>query len=191
MAGDEAGPGAEVLAALVASLRSELAESQAALAQAVEELAQARERIDALEARLRQTPRNSSRPPSSEGLDKPPPRRSLRKKTGRKPGGQDGHEGSTLAQVARPDREVRHEPGCCGHCGAGLASRPVTGVERRQVFDLPDVAVTVTEHQLIERVCRCGQRTKGMAPSGAEAPVQYGPRIAAIIVYLYAGQFLS
>ena len=77
--------------------------------------------------------------------------------------------------------------------GAGRAwrARPVTGVERRQVFDLPDVAVTVTEHQLIERVCRCGQRTKGMAPSGAEAPVQYGPRIAAIIVYLYAGQFLS
>jgi len=180
-----------VLAALVASLRSELAESQAALAQAVEELAQARERIDALEARLRQTPRNSSRPPSSEGLDKPPPRRSLRKKTGRKPGGQDGHDGSTLAQVARPDREVRHEPGCCGRCGAGLAGRPVTGVERRQVFDLPDVAVTVTEHQLIERVCRCGQRTKGMATSGAEAPVQYGPRIAAIIIYLYAGQFLS
>jgi len=175
----------------VASLRSELAESQAALAQAVEELAQARERIDALEARLRQTPRNSSRPPSSEGLDKPPPRRSLRKKTGRKPGGQDGHDGSTLAQVARPDREVRHEPGCCGRCGAGLAGRPVTGVERRQVFDLPDVAVTVTEHQLIERVCRCGQRTKGMATSGAEAPVQYGPRIAAIIIYLYAGQFLS
>jgi transposase len=191
VAGDEAGPGDEVLAALVASLRSELAESQAALAQAVEELAQARERIDALEARLRQTPRNSSRPPSSEGLDKPPPRRSLRKKTGRKPGGQDGHDGSTLAQVARPDREVRHEPGCCGRCGAGLAGRPVTGVERRQVFDLPDVAVTVTEHQLIERVCRCGQRTKGMATSGAEAPVQYGPRIAAIIVYLYAGQFLS
>jgi len=93
--------------------------------------------------------------------------------------------------VARPEREVRHEPGCCDRCGAGLAGRPVTGVERRQVFDLPEVAVTVTEHQLIERECRCGRRTKGMAPEGAEAPVQYGPRIAAIIVYLYLGQFLS
>jgi transposase len=49
----------------------------------------------------------------------------------------------------------------------------------------------VTEHQLIERECGCGQRTKGTAPPGAEAPVQYGPRIAAVIVYLYAGQFLS
>jgi transposase len=190
--GGDAGSSDEVLAALVAALRGELAESQAALARALRELAEAREQIAELEARLRQTPRNSSRPPSSEGLDKPPPRpRSLRKKSGRTPGGQDGHEGSTLAQVARPDREVRHEPACCGRCGAGLAGRPVTGVERRQVFDLPLVEVTVTEHQLIERECGCGHRTKAAVPQGAEGPVQYGPRIAAIIVYLYAGQFLS
>ena len=179
-----------MLAALVASLRAELAESQAALGRAVEELARAGERIAELEARLRQTPRNSSRPPSSEGLGKPPPR-SLRKKTGRKPGGQDGHEGRTLAQAARPDREMRHEPACCGRCGAGLAGRPVTGMERRQVFDLPEAAVTVTEHQLIERECGCGQRTRGAAPPGTEGPVQYGPRVAAVIVYLHAGQFLS
>jgi transposase len=189
--GDDAGPGDEVLAALAGSLRAELAESQAALARVAGELAQARERIAELEAQLRQNPRNSSRPPSSEGLDKPPPRRSLRKKTGRKPGGQDGHQGTTLAQVASPDRELRHEPGCCGQCGAELAGRPVTGVERRQVFDLPEVAVKVTEHQLIERECGCGRRTRGMAPQGADGPVQYGPRIAAIIVYLYIGQFLS
>jgi transposase len=188
--GDDAGSADEVLSALVASLRAELAESQAALGRAVEELARAGERIAELEARLRQTPRNSSRPPSSEGLGKPAPG-SLRKKSGRKPGGQDGHEGRTLAQVARPDRELRHEPGCCGRCGAGLAGRPVTGVERRQVFDLPEAAAVVTEHQLIERECGCGQRTRAAAPPGAEGPVQYGPRIAAVIVYLHAGQFLS
>jgi transposase len=188
--GDDAGSADEVLAALVASLRAELAGSQVALARAVEELAQARERIAELEARLSQTPRNSSRPPSSEGLSKPSPR-SLRKKTGRKPGGQDGHEGRTLAQAARPDRELRHEPAWCGRCGTGLRGRPVTGVERRQVFDLPDAVVTVTEHQLIERECGCGQRTRAAAPQGAEGPVQYGPRIAAVNVNLYAGQFLS
>ena len=94
-------------------------------------------------------------------------------------------------QVARPDREVRHEPGRCGRCGTGLAGRPVTGAERRQVFDLQPVRAEVTEHQLIERGCACGHRTKAAVPPGAEGPVQYGPRIAAIIVYLYAGQFLS
>ncbi len=167
------------------SLRGELAEARA-------ELERARERIAELEAQRRQTPRNSSKPPSGEGLGKPPPRpRSLRKKSGRKPGGQDGHEGRTLAQVARPDREVRHEPGCCGRCGRDLAGRRITGVERRQVFDLPPVKIEVTEHQLIERQCGCGHRTKAAAPQGAEAPVQYGPRVAAIIVYLYIGQFLS
>ena len=176
MPGDEGPPSYEVLAALVVSLRRELAE--------------ARERIAELEARLRQNPRNSSQPPSSEGLAKPAPR-SLRKKSGRRPGGQDGHKGMTLAQVARPDREIRHEPACCGRCGAGLAGRPVTAVERRQVFDLPPVHAEVTEHQLIERECGCGHRTRGAAPPGAEAPVQYGPRIAAVMVYLHAGQFLS
>ena len=187
-----AGSGDEVLAVLVASLRAELAESRAALERAAGELAEAQERIAELEARLRQTPRNSSRPPSSEGLAKPPPgTRSLRKKSGRKPGGQDGHAGTTLTQAARPDREVRHEPARCGQCTASLAGRPVTRVERRQVFDLPEATVTVTEHQLIERECGCGHRTRGTAPQGAEGPVQYGPRIAAIIIYLYAGQFLS
>lgn len=64
-------------------------------------------------------------------------------------------------------------------------------MERRQVFDLPPVKITVTEHQLIERECSCGHRTRGAAPEGADAPAQYGPRVAAVIVYLYIGQFLS
>jgi transposase len=174
-----------VLAALVVSLRRELAQAQA-------ELGQARDRVAELEARLDQSPRNSSKPPSSEGLEKPPPRkRSLRKRSGRRPGGQDGHKGTTLVQVARPDREVRHEPACCGRCGAGLAGRPVTGVERRQIFDLPPVRAEVTEHQPVERECGCGHRTRAPAPEGAEAPACYGPRIAAVIIYLYIGQFLS
>jgi transposase len=190
--GDEQPPSYEVLAGLVALLRRELAEAAAALEQAQAELAAARERIAGLEARLAQSPRNSSMPPSSEGLGKPPPRkRSLRKRSGRRPGGQDGHKGTTLLQVACPDREVRHEPACCSRCGAGLAGRPVTSVERHQVLDLPPVRAEVTEHQLIERECGCGQRTRAAVPPGAEAPIQYGPRVAAIIIYLYAGQFLS
>jgi transposase len=180
---DQGPPSYEVLAALVASLRRELVETRA-------ELERARERIAELEARLKQNSRNSSKPPSSEGLGKPA-LRSLRKKSGRRPGGQAGHEGTTLAQVARPDREERHEPGCCGRCGAALTGRPVTGVERRQVFDLPPLSVQVTEYQLIERECARGHRTKAAAPEGVDAPACYGPRVAAVVIYLYIGQFLS
>jgi len=89
-------PSYEVLAALVESLRAELAD-------VVAELGRARERIAVLEEQVRKTLRNSSLPPSAEGLAKPPPRpRSLREKSGRKPGGQDGHREQTLVQVARP-----------------------------------------------------------------------------------------
>ncbi len=86
------------------------------------------ERMVELEARLGQNPRNSSKPPSSEGLDKPAPRTgSLQKRTGRRAGGQDGHDGKTLRQVADPDDEVVHQPLCCRRCGQSLAGRRVTG----------------------------------------------------------------
>ena len=177
---------------MVVGLRAELVAAQAVAEALRVELVKASERIAELEARAGRNSRNSSKPPSSDGLGKPAPKpRSLRKKTGRKPGGQDGHAGRTLRQVAVPDHEVPHEPGCCAGCRRSLAGRPVTGVERRQEFDLPPLTVEVTEHQLIERECVCGQRTRGAAPEGVTAPVQYGPRIAAIIVYLYVGQFLS
>jgi transposase len=156
------------------------------------------ERIDQLEAevaelrrQLGQNSRNSSRPPSSDSPFVKPAPRSLRRGSGRKPGGQSGHSGSTLAQVADPNETLRHEPGPCGGCGADLAEAPEVGVERRQVFDLPPMRVRVTEHRLIARRCACGTTTCGTAPRGVMAPVQYGPRITAIIVYLYVGQFLS
>jgi hypothetical protein len=64
-------------------------------------------------------------------------------------------------------------------------------VVRRQEFDLPPLRMEVTEHQLVERECVCGRRTRGDAPAGVTAPAQYGPRVAAIILYPYVGQFLS
>ena len=91
-----------------------------------------------------------------------------------------------------PDHVVRHEPGACAGCGAGLADAAETGVERRQVTEIPPVKAEVTGHQLIERECRCcGTRTKADAPDGVRAPVQYGPRAAALGTYLWHGQFLS
>ncbi|MBF6558493.1 MAG: IS66 family transposase [Acidimicrobiales bacterium] len=115
----------------------------------------------------------------------------MRRKSGRNPGGQPGHPGSTLALVDSPSKRLRHEPGPCSGCGADLSRAPEVGVERRQVFDLPPMTVQVTEHQLITRRCSCGATTCGTAPDGVRSPAQYGPRITAIILYLYVGQFLS
>jgi hypothetical protein len=149
-------------------------------------LAQALARIGELEARLGMTSNNSGKPPSADGLAKPAPK-SLRKKSGRGPGRPPGQPGTTLRQVEVPDHEIRHEPGVCCGCGAGLHDAPAVGVERRQVFDLPPVRIEVTEHQLISRICACGMVTKADAPAGANAPVQYGSRLAGIGVYLFHG----
>lgn len=86
---------------------------------------------------------------------------------------------------------LRHEPVCCAGCGAGLADAAQVGLVCRQVFDLPPVDIHVTEHQLISRRCGCGIVTRANAPENVGAPVQYGPRILAVIVYLYMGQYLS
>jgi transposase len=153
-------------------------------------LAAAIARIEELEARLGMTSRNSSKPPSSDGLGKPAPK-SLRKKSKQGPGRPKGQDGLTLCQVDDPDHEVRHEPRVCCGCGAGLGAAPVVGVERRQVFDLPALRLLVTEHRLISRVCSCGTVTKAQAPAGVVAPVQYGSRVAGIGVYVFHGQFLS
>ena len=144
-----------------------------------------------LRAQLSQNPRNSSKPPSSEGLAKPAPR-SLRKKSGQKPGRPKGQPGATLEMTSHPDEVITHAPCRCFGCGAGLSGAPVTGTERRQVIDLPeDIQVMTTEHRIISRRCACGTVTRGTAPAGVTAPVQYGPRITAACAYLWHGQFLS
>ncbi|MGH8951743.1 MAG: IS66 family transposase [Acidimicrobiia bacterium] len=99
--------------------------------------------------------------------------------------------GFTLSPVGDPDHRQDHEPRACCGCGAALLSAAWAGEEGRQVFDLPTLRVVVTEHRLISRLCQCGAVTKAAAPDGVFAPVQYGPRLAGIGVYLFHGQFLS
>jgi len=142
-----------------------------------------------LRARVGRNPRNSSRPPSSEGYDKPPPR-SLRRSSGRRAGKQDGEAGTTLRQRQDPDTVIAHSPGECGGCGAGLAAAPVVSTESRQVFELPAVAMTVTEHRIEHRRCGCGTVTMAEVPPGVNAPVQYGPGVKAVALYLVGAQHL-
>ena len=173
-------------------------ELAALVAEQARVIAELRTRVAALEAenaelkrRLGMNSTNSSKPPSSDSPFTKPTPKSLRRKSGRKPGGQPGHPGSTLTLVADPNERRRHEPGPCTGCGADLTDAAEVGVERRQVFDLPPLRVRVVEHQLISRRCGCGTTTGAAAPEGVRASVQYGPRITAIVLYLYVGQFLS
>jgi hypothetical protein len=144
---------------------SGLVESQKALIAALEA------RIADLEARLGRNPRNSSMPPSAEGFSKPPsPSRAERRAAQRKAGKQPGSEGKHLAQVTEPDEVVGHIPDACSSCGADLGGAEVVGTERRQVFDLPEIRLHVTEHVIERRRCACGCETKAAFPDIATAP---------------------
>ena len=171
------------LVELIVEMRAELKSLRA-------ENAALKVRVADLEAQLRTNSQNSSQPPSADGPGKTATR-SLRTPSKRKPGGQAGHPGQTLAQVSDPDVVIRHEPSCCRGCGSDLSDATEVGCSRRQVFDIPPIKVHVTEHQIISRRCRCGKTSTGDTPAQAAAPVQYGPVMCAVIIYLFMGQFLS
>src|SRR5579883_879929 len=156
------------------------------------EIAVLKARVAELERRLGLDSSNSGKPPSSDGLKKPPRTQSLREPSGKKPGGQKGHKGETLRQVAEPDRVVNHFPSSCAACGATVTPDMSAGHSARQVFDLPEPRpLAVTEHRAHDCVCAaCGGHTRASFPDGINAPVQYGPRIAAFVVYLLHYQLL-
>jgi transposase len=177
------GPSYEQLAALVVEQAATIERLEARVGECEAELAD-------LKRRLAQNSRNSSRPPSSDGLSKPPIKKSLRRASGRKPGGQPGHGGGHLAAVANADEVITHAPGACADCGADLGGAPVEGVERRQVFELPVVRLRITEHVAERRRCACDCVTAAAFPAGVAAPAQYGPRVRALAIYLIARQHL-
>ena len=152
-----------------------------------------RERLEALERRLSLNSTNSSKPPSSEGCPKAPRRtQSLRPKGQRRSGGQPGHRGQTLERVEHPDEVIEHAaPQVCGQCGYGLQAAPVSGVLKRQVFDIPAPLPQVTEHRVSLKICPgCQHRVQGQFPAGVSAPVQYGERIRAVALYLHHYHFI-
>jgi transposase len=147
------------------------------------------QRVKHQEDQLAKNSRNSSKPPSTDGFQKPAPK-SLREKSARPSGGQPGHAGKTLAMVEKPDRTERHRVKRCECCGRSLAACPSEGIEKRQVHDLPPLRLIVTEHRAEIKRCSCGHLNKAEFPEGVNAPVQYGPIVKASAVYLKNYQFL-
>jgi transposase len=145
-----------------------------------------REKIAELERRLGLNSETSSQPPSTDGLKKPLRTRSLRIPSGKKSGGQQGHQGNTLEAVSKPDKIVKHETAAgCGECGCDISQERVMGVIKRQVFDIPEPKMEVTEHQVLVKECpRCHHKIQGSFPETVTAPVQYGSRIKAVSAYL-------
>lgn len=140
-------------------------------------------RIESLEEKSNTDSHNSNKPPASDGFHKRI--HSRREPSGKKPGGQEGHEGTTLQMVKHPNHIEDHSVSRCGHCGNSLKDQKVKGYARRQVFDLPPIELEVHEHRAeVKRCPRCGKLTIGEFPEGVTHKAQYGNRITAWASYL-------
>ena len=174
---------------VIAILTAENARQREQIADLAAQNAEWAARVQELEARLAKDSHNSSKPPSSDGLGRKT--RSLRRRSGKKPGGQLGHRGETLRLVATPDAVVAHRPTVCAACQAPLDAAAVELRERRQVCELPALRLVVQEHRALHLRCpRCQAVTVGTFPAEAPSRAQYGPRLRALAVYLVEQQFV-
>lgn len=146
------------------------------------QMAVMQDRIKQLEGRLALTSKNSSKPPSSDGLGKPAPK-SLRKSGQNPNGGQKGHSGTTLRQSAQVDETIHHRADSrCSACQLEMFEHEV--VQTRQVFELPRLRIRTLAHQQIRSICSCGAAYLGVWPADVNAPAQYGPSVKAMAVHL-------
>ena len=140
-----------------------------------------------LKSRLKQNCTNSSQPPSASPFIKP---KSLRIKTGRKPGGQPGHTGHTLPVKETPDEVIEHKVDTCCHCGGDLSVETALISQTRQVMDIKIIPV-VMEHAVQSKICPvCGKKTTAAFPQGVDHYIQYGETFRAVMVYLNQGNYI-
>jgi transposase len=182
------------LYALVYSLISELESLKTSHTQLQKEIVRLSQANQLLNQQLEKyrTPKNSgnsSKPPSSD-LPKIQKTQSLRTPSGKKPGGQPGHEGTTLKISGTPDTIQQHIPNYCTCCGEDLSRYQAHHIGRRQVIDIPPIKPIVTEHQQFEVHCRCGHNNKASYPEGILTPVSYGPGVQSLVSYLSVRHYL-
>ena len=143
-------------------------------------------RVQELEASQRQDSGNSSLPPSKG----PKKTQSLRRPSGRRPGGQPAHSGHHLS-MRTPDEQIIHQVEACQQCGSSLVDHPVEDHQRRQVWDVPPLRLHVCEHLAEQKRCACGHVRQACFPEQVWARIQYGAGLPALAVGLCSYQFLS
>ena len=150
-------------------------------------------RVTVLEERLskyenRKNSRNSSIPPSKDE-NRPKKTNSLREPTDRKAGGQPGHTGSTLKMTETPDEIMDYIPSFCNCCGRDLKDIPYRLVEKRQIADIPEIKIKVTEYRIYERECICGHIATSECSEGLKNRIMFGKNIEALTAYFSVRHF--
>jgi len=138
---------------------------------------------------IRKDSHNSSIPPSKDE-NRPSRTSSLREKSGKKIGGQTGHEGKTLKMTGKPDEVIDHRSCFCPHCGIDVREMPTEVSAIRQVIDIPVIKQVVTEHRVYRHRCTCGHVFESDFPQGVDWPVSYGKNIESLVGYLNVRQYL-
>ncbi len=152
-------------------------------------------RVVDLESQLAKNSSNSGKPPSSDGPGKVPRTQSSRERSGKSPGGQPGHRGSTLERSANPDKRVRHRVDKCHSCEKDLSTQKPDSIDERQIFDLPQIKLECTAHEAEVKICSgCGKENRAqmsaILESEPSALAIYGPNFRGLGVYLTQSQLL-
>ena len=155
----------------------------------LERISQLEARLDQLENQQKKDSRNSSKPPSGDGLGKRT--KSLRSRGEHSSGGQPGHPGRTLEWSEQVDEVIVHPVLQCKACRASLSEVEVERWLLRQLHDLPPLRCVVREHQAEEKRCPCCRElNQAVFPADVNSVVQYGSGIKSLMVYLMVGQLL-
>jgi transposase len=185
---DKADTSNKALVALIKDLQQTVKDLKYTVAELVKENAVLKARIQELEHPKNSN--NSSVPPSKDE-NRAKKNQSLRKKSGKKTGGQFGHKGHTLKMVENPDKVIDHVPDVCAGCGKSLADHQSHCIEKRQVVEIPPIHPVFVEHRSHSKKCTCGYINKSAFPVGVNSPIQYGSNIEDFVSYLSVGQYMS
>ena len=185
---DKADTSYHALVALIKNLQQTVKDFEQTVAELVQENTVLKARIHELEHPKNSN--NSSVPPSKDE-NRAKKNQSLRKKSGKKTGGQFGHKGHTLKMVKNPDKVINHIPDVCAGCGKSLADHESHSIVKRQVVEIPPIHPFFVEHRSHSKECTCGYITQAAFPVGVNAPIQYGSNIEDLIAYLSVGQYMS